>query len=122
MMGSRCRVDAAQRSRHISATARAAARPDPGLGAGLALGDDFTAENTRALYGEAKLALSERTAATLNLRHDALAVRFAAEPVPGNGNRLVRERRDFDVTSYRLGLSHAWTAASTCASTRRTGR
>ena len=93
----------------------------PVTAAGTVLGDDFTTEDTRALYGEAKLALSPRSAATLNLRHDAIAVRFAAEPLAGNGNRLVRERRDFDVTSYRLGLSHAWTAATTVYGALATG-
>ena len=75
--------------------------------AGMVMSDDDTVETTQALYGEAKLGLSDKTAATFNLRHDRLGVRFNALPVAGNGNRTVAERKDFDVNSYRLGLTHA---------------
>lgn len=75
--------------------------------AGMVLSDDDTIETTQALYGEAKLGLGEKTAATFNLRHDRIGVRFNAQPVTGNGNRPVAERKDFGVSSYRLGLTHA---------------
>ena len=75
--------------------------------AGMVMSDDDTVETTQALYGEAKLGLSDKTVATFNLRHDRLGVRFNALPVAGNGNRTVAERKDFDVNSYRLGLTHA---------------
>ncbi|MGP1693470.1 MAG: TonB-dependent receptor, partial [Giesbergeria sp.] len=75
--------------------------------AGRVMSDDFTAENTRALYGEAKVGLTEKTVATFNLRHDRIGVRFNALPVAGNGNQTVHEGKDFDVSSYRLGLTHA---------------
>ena len=75
--------------------------------AGMVMSDDNTVETNQALYGEAKLGLSEKTAATFNLRYDRIGVRFNALPVPGNGNRTVAERKDFDVGSYRLGLTHA---------------
>lgn len=75
--------------------------------AGTVLSDDFTTERTQAVYGEAKLALTEKTAATFNLRYDHLDVRFEAPSVAGSGLAAVNETKNFDVASYRAGLTHA---------------
>ncbi len=79
----------------------------PVIPAGMLMSDDDTVETNQAWYGEAKVGLGDKTAATFNLRHDRIGVRFNALPVPGNGNRTVVEREDFDVDSYRAGLTHA---------------
>lgn len=76
--------------------------------AGTALSDDDTVETNQALYAEAKYGLTDKTVATFNLRHDRVGVRFDALPVAGNGNQTVHERKDFDVSSYRLGVTHAF--------------
>ena len=44
----------------------------------MVMSDDDTVETNQALYGEAKLGLSDKTVATFNLRHDRLGVRFNA--------------------------------------------
>ena len=75
--------------------------------AGMLLSDDNTVEKTQALYGEAKLALTDKTVGTFNLRHDRIDIDFDAAPVAGNGNVSVSEHKGFDVSSYRWGLTHA---------------
>lgn len=93
---------------HASALNSYRSRPTgPLTAAGTVLGDDATVETNRALYAEAKYGLTDKTVATFNLRYDHLGVGFNALPVPGNGNRSVQERKNFDVSSYRLGLTHA---------------
>lgn len=107
---------------HASALNSYRSRPTgPVTPAGMVMSDDFTAENTQAFYGEAKVGLSEKTAATFNLRHDRIGIRFNALPVAGNGNRTVAERKDFDVSSYRLGLTHALDRATSLHAAVSTG-
>lgn len=93
---------------HVSALNAYRSRPTgPVTAAGTVLGDDATVETNQALYAEAKYGLTGKTVASFNLRHDRIGVRFNALPVAGNGNRSVQERKDFGVSSYRLGLAHA---------------
>lgn len=107
---------------HASALNSYRSRPTgPVTPAGMVMSDDFTAENTQAFYGEAKVGLSQKTAATFNLRHDRIGIRFNALPVAGNGNRTVAERKDFDVSSYRLGLTHALDRATSLHAAVSTG-
>jgi iron complex outermembrane receptor protein len=82
----------------------------PTIPAGMVMSDDYTVETTQALYGEVKYSLTTHTVLTTNLRHDRLKVDFSAKPVAGNGNRTVKESKDFDVSSYRVGLTHALSA------------
>lgn len=84
----------------------------PVTATGTLLGDDRTNEDTRAVYGEAKFAIAQATAATLNLRRDLVGLEFDAQPVVGNGNRLVEQRRSFGVNSYRAGITHALDAST----------
>lgn len=89
--------------------------------AGMIKSDDDTVETNQAVYAEAKWGLSDSTVATLNLRHDRLGVDFDARPVAENGNQTVAERKNFDVNSYRLGLTHALSPATSVHAAVSTG-
>lgn len=84
----------------------------PVVAVGTLLSDDVATETTKALYGEAKYGLTDTTAATFNLRRDRIGIAFDAQPVAGNGNRLVDAGRSFDVDSFRVGLTRELSAAA----------
>lgn len=89
--------------------------------AGTLLSDDRTRERMRAAYGEAKFALGASTVATLNVRRDLVDAEFDAAAVPGNGHRRVSTGRSFEVDSYRAGLTHALSDASSIFASASTG-
>lgn len=74
---------------------------------GMVMGDDETIERGKALYAEAKWSPLPQWTGTANLRHDRIALDYAAKPVAGNGNVAIDESKSFAATSWRLGL--AWT-------------
>ncbi|HAJ12957.1 MAG TPA: TonB-dependent receptor, partial [Comamonadaceae bacterium] len=73
--------------------------------AGTVFTDDRTGENVQAIYGEGQWRLATDWTLTGNLRHDRIELDYDARPVTGNSHSTIAERKTFDATSARLGLS-----------------